>query len=631
MTRAARAFLLGVLALGLWTFADLYLRIDLPGAGRLQHLAFRAATDALQWLDVDRSRIRPVAMGVGVFVALAAALGQKGVVLQRIVAVAFCAPVVVAVVVSGLMERAIFAGWVVGTGVLHARGLLFGDPRGRSSLVTGLIGVGLGAGALVTLFLVVSADSSGYSLPARLRVLERSGGLGGREIFLIGVCVVAVVTAGLGFRRASDRSAAGFALLMAGLAALIGSSGGTRLTTVVAAVAVVGLTKTLGPLILGPAAEHPWETRRWPGAMLLPALVAAVLFAHTYTARLFHCPDVLPPYLVRMADPAEVFSTALSRDGNVVALSLRAERRLGRIRESYGPGPHRLEAVAPGPIPAPPPEEGGLPGTTYATVEELVAAPEIDAFFATVLAGHTDFYSLPTSPPNTVNNMVVRVRGDGAAVDDAFSEGHLCWIGTLSWDAAARRLYLGCEYEPTLHRLDFDRKTIDLVGTDARLGDVAGVAVDPERDRLYTVSLWDSDRVTELDRSTLQVLRSRRIGGTHYGLAYDLDRGRLFAPAFYASRIRIVDVDDLSVIGTIPTGLGPRALSFVPGETPLLLAAAVYDDLLRICDGTTGALRKTIRVGGHVKSIAVDPDRRLAYFWSRCGLFRLDIDAALKR
>jgi hypothetical protein len=610
-----------------WGFADLYFRIDLPGAGRLQHLAFRAVTDALQWLDVDRSRIQPVALAAGGVAVASVVLGRRGAILQRGIAAMLCAPVVVTLVVAALMERAIFAGWVVGCVVLHARKQLVGAPQSgwRTSMVSGAIGAGLGIGALIYLFFVVAADSSGYSLPEQLRILERAGGFGAREAFLV---VAAALTVGAGAWSLRAGRAGLEAVVLGIVIAAFGSTDGTRITTILGASAAIASTAVLGPVLLGSLATQPWETRRWPGAALLPGLIAAFLFSHTYTSRLFHCPDELPPYLTQIADPAEVFSTALNGDGSVAALSLRAERRLGRVVEPAGPGPHALEPADPGPIPAPPPDGNEPPGTTYATVEELVPAPEVNAFFATALAGHTEFYSLPESPPSTVNNLVVRMRGDGTAADEVFWEGHLCWIGTLAWDGDKRRLYMGCEYDPQIHRLDFDTKTIEAATTDPRLGDVAGIAIDAERGRLYTVSLWDSDQVTELDRETLQIVRQRRIGGTHYALEYDQAGGRLFAPAFYGSRVRIVDVESLDVVGLIRTGLGPRAMAFVPGDPDLLLAAAVYDDLLRICD-PKGAVLKTVRVGGHVKSIAIDSDRRLAYFWSQCGLFRLDLDAAL--
>ena len=179
-SRLARGALVTLAALAAWVFADLYLRVDLPGAGVLQHLAFRGATDPLQWLDVDRSRIRPdapessvVTVAGAILVVVTAGLGRRGAIPQRGLALAFCAPILVAVVVGALLERAIFAGWLVGSGVLVARGLLFGPtPRdaGRLSLAAPVMGAVLGVGALVCLFLVISADSSGYSVPERLRM-----------------------------------------------------------------------------------------------------------------------------------------------------------------------------------------------------------------------------------------------------------------------------------------------------------------------------------------------------------------------------------------------------------------------------------------------------------------------------
>ena len=621
----SRRVLAGASVVAFWVFLDLYLRIDLPGAGLVQHAAFRAVTDALQWLDVDRSRIGPVVGAACALVFLAAVSGRRGAALQRVVALALCAPVAVAVVVAALMERAGFAGWVAGAAVLFARKSLFGPRRDgwRVSVVTGAVGSLSAVAALVYLFQIVAADSSGYSLPEQLR--EAARGAPPPRTFLMTICaIVAGLAAAPALRR--DPRGVGAALALAAVASAVGASPSALLSTTLVAVTAVALTAAAGPLLLGPVASDPWEARRWPGAALLPGALAVLLLAHAYIGRLFHCPEELPDGLTRIADPSEVFSVALGEGGDVLALSLRAERRIGHIRSPHGSGPFEIEATAPGPIPAPPPGDRELPGQTYATIEELVPAPGNAAFFATVLAGHHDFYSLASSPPGTVNNMVIRVRGDGAAADDAFWEGHLCWIGTLSWDSELRQLYLGCEYEPVLHRLDFDSKSIHRAPVDERLGDVAAIAVDPRRNRLFTVSLWDSDRVFELDRQSLEIVRSRRLGGTHYALAYDAEGGRLFAPSFYGSRVRIVDVEDLGVTGVIPTGLGARAVVHVPGVRDLLLASAVYDDVLRVCAADSGEVLEQIRVGGHVKSIAVDSERRLAYFWSQCGLFRLDLD-----
>ena len=80
---------------------------------------------------------------------------------------------------------------------------------------------------------------------------ERAGG-GARTIFLAASAGVAVVGGAFAARR--DARVVGFALLTAVLAAGLGSTEGTRLTTIVAAVAVVALTAALGPPLLGPAA-----------------------------------------------------------------------------------------------------------------------------------------------------------------------------------------------------------------------------------------------------------------------------------------------------------------------------------------------------------------------------------------
>ena len=156
------------------------------------------------------------------------------------------------------------------------------------------------------------------------------------------------------------------------------------------------------------------------------------------------------------------------------------------------------------------------------------------------------------------------------------------------------------------------------------VGDVQDIAFDPRARRLFTVSLWKTPYLTEVDQRTLARKRKVSIGGSHYDVVYDPGSDRVFASAWYGSRVRMVDAKTLQLQGRIPTGLGARALA-VAKRQGLLLASSIYDGKLRICNAASGEVREALQVGGHVKDIAVDEARGVAYFWSQCGLYRLDL------
>jgi WD40 repeat protein len=114
--------------------------------------------------------------------------------------------------------------------------------------------------------------------------------------------------------------------------------------------------------------------------------------------------------------------------------------------------------------------------------------------------------------------------------------------------------------------------------------------------------------------------------GVNYDVALDAERGRLYVSSYYSSTVQIVDADTLTPLGSIPTGLGTRALQLVP-ERDLLLISSVYDGVVRVWDLATESTVAALNVGGHVKDFAVSPGGDTAYFWSQCGLLSLDLRA----
>jgi len=578
--RAAVAVVLAALV------ADLLLGARVPGVAGAVAWLFEGAAAAAQWV-VD-GRLGFAAAGAVGLVGAAALPGAAGRVARAVAGAVGAVLLLGGIAVAAMMEPALALG-------LGAAGLAASSqaPRAVSprliAVAAGLAALGAGLWGLQ----LFAADSQGYG------VLEL-----------------------LGAHRGALRVVP-WLLGAAGLAAWVGASPRHLAPAALAlGVAAVGLLLDRAlpwpSLLLAPALAGWWRLRPASTAPLVtrlavPAALAAALLAHTYAVRVFGCPDSPHPALERVAEPGAVFRVALGPDGQPL-LALREARGWARFD---GQG---LVPLEPAPVPARPAAERSWLGESLASTEELVGGARV---FGTVLGGHPDYYSLPDSPPNTVHNQIVELGADGPIA--VHSPERLCWVGALL--SAYGALWAGCEYESTLHRLDPDTAAVQASVEDPRLGDVAALAQTPAG--LATASFWHGRRLVLVDPATAAVAASAVGPGGHYDLAWEPRQERLWVSSYTRSRVVAFDAE-LNRVDSIRTGLGARALAVDPARG-WLLASSVYDGVVRVCEG--GEVLSRLRVGGHVKDIAVDPERGLAWFASRCGLWRLDLaalDASLR-
>ena len=620
MPRALQVVVAVAAVVAAWVFVDLYLRVDLPGVALLLHAVFRAVAAAVSWLDEgDGHRPEVVVSVVAGATLLAVGLGRRGWIWWRLLAFPLVGAQLSLIVVAALMERGVALGVAVGAAAaLIGRSWPEARETGSRRLV-GIAAAGLtGVVAAVYLAQMMAAKSQGYALVDRLAEMAADG-----APLQVGLLVAA---GGLAAACAWPARSVLWCVVPAAVAALLGGwLLDLRLhqgAAVVVAPAATLLLVASWPRLVAAPADRRWDVATWPVRLAPFAAVGGLLIATSYALRVFACGAVLEhPALTRVATPAEVFRVAVGGDGGVLALSMRGERRLGRL--AVLPEVGSMEYAEPGPVPAWAPDDRALEGQTLASMEELLYAPEVDRFFGTALGGDPDFYSLPTSPERLVNNLLIELSPDAAAVTRSVGIERLCWIGAMAWRPDDERLYLGCEYEPGLHRYDPASGAIEASLTDDRIGDVAAMAVGADG-RLYTVAFWSGLAVAEIDPVAMEVTRTARVGGAHYDLAVHDGSGRLFMSSYYGSRVRIVDVERFERAGRIATGFGARALA-VDEQRGLLLASSVYDGVIQACDAASGDVLATLSVGGHVKDITVDSERGVAWFWSRCGLFRLDL------
>lgn len=609
-----RRVLAGLCALPLlWVYADLYLRVPLPGAATLENGLFALAAAAARTLDGDYAWLKPL---VAVLAVLAVALGRR----SRLAPVVVLGPVA-GLAVAGLMER----GALVGLLVAGAAGFALGGRGGglvRRRLAPDGVGAWvLGASASVAcvawLVLLLQAQPS-YPVLADLGAWFRLDG--GDPRVPLAALQVGVIAGALLLLGVSSRYLPGAALLGA-LAAMAASGAAGEEQSPLWFIAPMGVAALGGAWLaepLGVLPRRPWGTT----ALVLSALVGCLL-GQTYALRVLRCPAP-GSGAERIATTSQLFRVELTKDGSAALLANRFEGTLQRIALDP-PGP--IEPVHPGGIPGAP-VDAEPPGRLPGFPEELVRLPD-GSFVSTLvtLYGYTNPEIPPAGgcpDPADFGSLLVHIDADGRHVKQAMTLPDSCWIGAVGWDPIGGQLLMGWEYEAGLHVLDPRDWTSRAVRYErGEHGDFGEVEVTSDG-RVFMTSLWGGSRLAELDRGSLRPTRSLTLAGANYDLVVDEERGRAFVVGFYTSRVYVVDLARWEVIATLPTGLGTRSLA-IDSSRDLLLVSSIYDGTIRAIDLETLAPRAAVRVGGHVKDIAVDPARGLAYGWSQCGLVRLDL------
>ena len=641
-----------------WVVLDLYLRLDLPVAATLAHLAFRSVVAPLEWLtegDGLRLQLLIGVWGVGAIITLLSLLcswnfaritGRWFWSVTGILASCF---ILLTVSLGLLMERALSVGMMVAVGIAWLSGGLE-SHQAATAKVTGVTFVlalmataGLGVGATYYIYALFMTYGEGYPILDFLGDLVRNQAVDFLAVYMIGAALLTFLAALLVFWRRGDRVRRPGRLAVAAVA-------GVSLSVVLDQVLdldgpvsspllVVPFGLLLASLLWSPlrsAGQQPLSgtvlarVGLFPLRLVVPFLLSAICISHAYAARIFRCSDVEPlPYITRIANLPEVFRVTLFARHHKLALSIRAQRRLGWIRllpnlgtvQITRPGPANLDLY-----------HGEKLRQLAGVPEDFVHAPSLDRFFVSLTAHDPHSMRAKTNIKyhgnlargRDVNNMIATVSGDAGRVLDVVGVPGLCWLNCMRWNDAERLLYLGCEDRPGLFRYDPVRRVFRDGTIDTSIGDVQDIAFDYQSRRLFTVSLWKTAILSELGWKTLDIKRQLSIGGSHYDVVYDPKTHRIFASAWYGSRVRVVDARKFVLLDSIPTGLGTRALA-VANRQELLLASSIYDGRLRICDPGSGKILASLPVGGHVKDIAVDEKRGVAYFWSQCGLFKLDL------
>lgn len=251
------------------------------------------------------------------------------------------------------------------------------------------------------------------------------------------------------------------------------------------------------------------------------------------------------------------------------------------------------------------PLEGGDP-------EDIVVLPDSGDFLATVVADEGYAMSL------------ARIDGGTLEASHPNSDG-LCWVSSLLWDPTDAVVLMGCEDRPTVHRYRPADGSL-LPPVKGLGGDREDMALDGARDRLISVSLMHSDRMTAQARTMLTEEASARIGGGNYAVELDAATDRVFVSRFYDGVVAVFGAGDLEREATLRVGFGVRPLQLL-AEQRVLAAASMFRSDLVLFDVDRLEVRQRLHLGGRVKGLAADPAGRRLYVSSACGVFEINPSA----
>ena len=141
-------------------------------------------------------------------------------------------------------------------------------------------------------------------------------------------------------------------------------------------------------------------------------------------------------------------------------------------------------------------------------------------------------------------------------------------------DAQRRRVYAAHGGGGGLLIADADSgKVLGIV----KVGDMAGVAVDPATGHVFTGN-GDGKSVSEVDPSTQTILRTLKVDGPVDAIAYDPDSGRIYADEDDGTRIFVIDAKTFQQIGVIALpGHKPEYIQVDP-ETHAVYQNVASDD-----------------------------------------------------
>lgn len=159
-----------------------------------------------------------------------------------------------------------------------------------------------------------------------------------------------------------------------------------------------------------------------------------------------------------------------------------------------------------------------------------------------------------------------------------------------------------------------DATTNSLIATIPLGGGAGNTVYDPGSQHIL-VAVHEKNELAEIDPATAKIIARHPLPGidSPHGIALDIESRLAFVAGEENSKLALVDLTAMKVLGTYALGKDPDVLAFDPGLKRLYVSAesgtvTVFQD-----QGKTLVPQGTISMP-HAHTVCVDPDTHLVYF-----------------
>jgi len=143
-------------------------------------------------------------------------------------------------------------------------------------------------------------------------------------------------------------------------------------------------------------------------------------------------------------------------------------------------------------------------------------------------------------------------------------------------------------------------------------GEPWGIAIDPDKDRLY-VTEFEGNNLTVINTTTRQVVNSIPTGVDPRRVVIDPANGQLYVSCTEANNVAVINATTGHVIGAIPVGPDPIGLTFDASDNRLFVADSnVYGEgnlpsNVSVIDTVNDSVVARIPVGSDARELVYDP------------------------
>lgn len=361
-------------------------------------------------------------------------------------------------------------------------------------------------------------------------------------------------------------------------------------------------------------------------SFVLLSLVALQADTVHYFGKMWRCPPKahLPSGIKRLSRAAGAFDLSTTVDGTKVLASLRDRGMLVAMDTSNGTTETLIDTH----------DLGWTTGSWFSVAEPEIISRIDDGRFLIQISVSDDVTQnkiLVLSPSLESVGFIEGLPAEGGFSDIVFDRKD--------------RIYLASEFDGNVTSLAADNLTeffsfswpYEKIETRSGLAGLlqresflfCGVetnklAVDPDRNILYSLGLWCDNKLRALNLQSHTELNNITIGTHSWDMEIDTVKRLLVIPRFMDGVVLVVNADTLQVKARWNADFGVRPVEIDP-KMRMVVVGSLYTGYVEMFDLDSDQSLFSIWLGGHIKGLHLDDKTHRAYVGCNCGIYEIDL------